>query len=80
MFGFLAFDQQSIDLQKEFRELFNELADAIERHLPASRHTALALTRLEECYTWVSKEIRDQQAIRDFGSDCEINLETGKPK
>jgi hypothetical protein len=39
------------------REMFSEVAEAIERAVPPSRERSLALTKVEEAAMWMNKAI-----------------------
>jgi hypothetical protein len=62
-FDYLKFDEQSIAAQEGFKAMHNELATHIEAMGPG-RAQAVALTKLEECYMWVGKALRDMQVMR----------------
>ena len=64
-FEFINYDDISVEKQKKFRELFEELELLIEE-LPKSRYQSLFLTSIEESYAWANKAIRDNQIERDI--------------
>lgn len=63
-FDYVKYDEQSIQDQMFVKQVCEKLADMIEAQGPG-RATALALTKLEECYTWLGKAIRDNQIKRN---------------
>ncbi len=63
-FDYVAYDERSQALQAEAKELCQKLESFIDR-LSIGRPHALALTKLEECYMWIGKLIRDQQLAGD---------------
>lgn len=60
-FDYIRYDEAHAELQSQFYLAFNEMNDVIENNLENGRAKALAITKLEECYMWVGKQIRDQQ-------------------
>ena len=47
--------------QSEFKDQCTTLERLIENLLPGSREASLAITKLEECYMWIGKAIRNSQ-------------------
>lgn len=64
-FDYVGYDADAMILQKLFKNWCEELAKRIEGELKSNRPAALALTRLEECYMWIGKAIRDDQIERN---------------
>ncbi len=62
-FSYIKYDPQSIALQQELKELFEQLELTSEK-LSAPRPKALMLTALEEAYMWSGKAVRDDQIAR----------------
>lgn len=60
-FDYIRFDEARAEKCKQFYVAFNDLEQAIEGHIKVGRSKALALTKLEECYMWIGKAIRDEQ-------------------
>jgi len=63
-FDYVRYDEQAMKTQAVLKEKHAELEKLIEE-LPPGRGQALALTKLEECYMWVGKAIRDDQVKRN---------------
>lgn len=74
-FDYVAYDEHSAADQRESKELVSRLETFIDSlgtddATPVARKTcgrakALALTKLEECYMWIGKAIRDDQIERN---------------
>jgi hypothetical protein len=60
-FDYVKYDDKSLLIQDEFKQRTFYFEQAIEVHLSNGRAKALALTKLEECYMWIGKAIRDDQ-------------------
>lgn len=71
-FDYIRYDDDHAELQSQFYLAFNEMNDAIENNLENGRAKALAITKLEECYMWVGKQIRDQQ-VKKSGESKNLN-------
>lgn len=66
-FNYVKYDEDAAEVQAAFKKVFEHLEGAI-NEIPietAGRAKALALTKLEECYMWVGKAIRDDQIDRN---------------
>jgi hypothetical protein len=63
-FDYVKYDHDAQRDQAEFKEAFIDLERDIETIIKSPRAKALALTKLEECYMWVGKGIRDDQIER----------------
>lgn len=63
-FDYVAYDQYAQRGQEMAKICCQQLEGKIE-NLPESRAKALALTKLEECYMWIGKAIRDDQIKRN---------------
>ena len=59
-FSYIKYDHEHTELQESAKTRFEEMEKMIEA-LPKGRATSLALTKLEECYMWVGKALRDSQ-------------------
>ena len=57
--------------QQYFKDLVTRLESSIEKDLVSPQAKALALTKLEECYMWIGKAIRDDQIARDKKADLQ---------
>lgn len=66
-FDYVAYDGPSRELQSWARHKVTELEKLIESisALSSARSRALALTKLEECYMWIGKAIREDQLSRN---------------
>jgi len=69
-FDYVRYDETAIKKSEALKAQHAELAAAIEA-LPAGRATSLALTKLEECFMWVGKAIRDDQVVRNGGAELQ---------
>ncbi len=63
-FDYVAYDEEAVAEQMEAKKAAQDLEAVIERLAPG-RAKALALTKLEECYMWIGKAIRDEQLERN---------------
>ena len=64
-FDYVKYDQQAIEAQEYFKVEVTNIEGNINRNLHSPRAKALALTKLEECYMWIGKAIRDDQLARN---------------
>ena len=67
-FDYVRYDEEHAEIQSQFRFRFEATEMAIET-LPDGRAKSLAMTKLEECYMWIGKAIRDDQIAK--GGDSE---------
>jgi hypothetical protein len=65
---YVKYDEQSIANQELFKRHCEKLVFAIEM-LNEGRAKSLALTKLEECYMWIGKALRDSQIERNGSSE-----------
>jgi len=64
-FDFIEYDDLSREQQLNFKNQFIKIANDIEAISTGNERSSLiALVKLEECYMWVGKAIRDNQIIR----------------
>lgn len=63
-FDYVRYDDISIQVQDRVKTAATLLSSIIENELTDGRAKALALTKLEECYMWVGKAVRDEQISR----------------
>jgi len=69
-FGSIAYDEQSKQASDNIKSICCELETAIEAYLSDSRERSQALIKLEECFMWVGKAVRNDQQVRiDNGKD-----------
>ena len=62
---------------KNVEELISQIGgglDPIKSRAAIGRSTALAYTKLEECYMWIGKALRDEQIARN----SEVQLQEGR--
>lgn len=64
-YDYVRYDEDSTANQNHLREKVEELTEEIETILQPGRAKSLAMTKLEECYMWIGKAIRDDQIKRD---------------
>ena len=65
-FDFIEYDDISIQQQVNFKDQFTKIVNDIEAISTGNQRASLiALVKLEECYMWVGKAIRDNQVIRN---------------
>lgn len=65
-FDYVKFDEIALDRQSNAKAICVNLEVFIQSSCEDSRSKALAFTKLEECYMWIGKAIRDDQIIRTF--------------
>lgn len=63
-FDYVKYDEIAEAAQEGFKAMVKELEVHIEQ-IRSGRAKALALTKLEECYMWIGKGIRDDQIVRN---------------
>ena len=63
-FEYIEYDEKSQKLSDERKRVSEEYEKLI-KELPPSRESSLALTKLEECFMWVGKAIRNIQVEKD---------------
>jgi len=63
-FDYVKYDDSAKSDQETFKEIVSTLENNIMTRLESPRATALALTKLEECYMWIGKAVRDDQISR----------------
>ncbi len=73
-FDYIAYDEISKDEQAEFKEAVTAVERLINLLLPANRESSLAIDRLEECYMWIGKAIRDKQIKKHSFPSDEIEI------
>lgn len=61
---YVEYDEKAKAIQAAFKNDVDFLLGMIEINLKSPRAKALALTKLEECYMWIGKAIRDDQLAR----------------
>ena len=68
MFDYVKYDEQAQQEQDNAKVVCTELETQIAK-LGPGRAQALARTKLEECYMWIGKAIRDNQVMRNGGAE-----------
>ena len=69
-FDYVAYDEKAQGQQLEAKEQVIVLESLIDG-LKSPRARALALTKLEECYMWIGKAIRDDQIERNGSAELQ---------
>ncbi len=64
-FDYVKYDEIACALQEGFKLDVSLLEARIDAALISPRARALAITKLEECYMWIGKAIRDDQIARN---------------
>lgn len=59
-FDYVKYDKEHEELQASYKDAVIEMERAI-LSMGQSREASLAITKLEECYMWVGKAIRNHQ-------------------
>jgi len=59
-FDYVKYSEENASLQNNFKDMVQTMEWHINQ-LPQGRASALAITKLEECYMWIGKAIRDKQ-------------------
>lgn len=68
-FDYVKYDEQACALQEAFKNDVSVLEGRIDASLLSPRARALAITKLEECYMWIGKAIRDDQIERNGSAE-----------
>lgn len=63
-FDYVKYDEKAVSQQQDFKNFCQGLEGHI-NELKSPRAKSLALTKLEECYMWIGKAIRDDQIERN---------------
>lgn len=69
-FDYIRYDEYHAKIQSDFKKMFESVESAIDS-FKDGRAKSLALTKLEECYMWIGKAIRDQQ-VAETGISEEV--------
>lgn len=64
-FDYVKYDEESVRHQDQAKRQHDDIRAFIETNLKPGRAASLAMTKLEECYMWVGKAIRDDQIARN---------------
>lgn len=76
-FDYVKYDDKAAVQQAGFKKLVTEVEEYIEGSLFSPRAKALALTKLEECYMWIGKAIRDDQISRNGSAELQEERKNG---
>lgn len=76
-FDYIAYDDEAARKQASFKHRCADLEDAIEANLKPGRAKSLAITKLEEVYMWIGKQIRDDQIARNSTADLQESRNNG---
>lgn len=70
-FDYVKYDEIATDSQAFLKNRFTDLENLIDTKTVSPRAKALAMTKLEECYMWVGKAIRDDQITRNGSAELQ---------
>ena len=70
-FDYVKYDEQAVQIQNNFKDDVTQIETHIKMQLKSPRAVALALTKLEECYMWIGKAIRDDQIARNGSAELQ---------
>lgn len=76
-FDYVKYDDKAMDQQALLKGKVSELEGMIDRFTVSPRAKALALTKLEECYMWIGKAIRDDQIARNGSVELQEERKNG---
>lgn len=69
-FDSVSYNDKSLKIQQDVKFAFENVEDVIERNFKEhSREVSLALTKIEEAYMWLGKDIKRQQLVREVEDD-----------
>lgn len=75
-FDYVRYDEPAQQFQEAAKNEF-QIVESLIGGLPEGRAKALALTKLEECYMWVGKGIRDAQIARNGSAPLQEERKNG---
>lgn len=75
-FDYVKYDETATIKQNEAKEKSIELEQVINKLRPG-RAQALAFTKLEECYMWIGKAIRDEQIVQNGSAELQEERKNG---
>lgn len=76
-FDYVKYDDIAIIQQDGFKSMVSEIEIHIDSSLKSPRAKALAITKLEECYMWIGKAIRDDQIVRNGSAEIQEERKDG---
>lgn len=76
-FDYVKYDDAALLIQDEMKQRVYHFEQAIEAQITSPRAKALSLTKLEECYMWIGKAIRDDQIARNGSAPLQEERKNG---
>lgn len=70
-FDYVRYDERAARHQADFKEAFTSIENMINIYLKPGQAKDSALTKLEESYMWIGKAIRDEQIVRNKGTELQ---------
>ncbi len=70
-FDYVKYDETTQKVQERAKLLVQDVEHLITVHCKPGRAQSLALTKLEECYMWIGKAIRDEQIVRNGSAELQ---------
>jgi len=68
-FEYVKYDEEATRHSQDAVKRVDDVRAFIETNLKPGRASALAMTKLEECYMWIGKAIRDDQVARSASKE-----------
>ncbi len=76
-FDYVAYDHDAAGIQEAFKSAAIGVEEFIQKWTKPGRAQSLALIKLEECYMWVGKQIRDDQIARNGSAPLQEGRKNG---
>jgi len=76
-FDYVKYDDTAVRQQNVFKKLCSSLEEDINDILNDGRAKSIALTKLEEVYMWIGKQIRDDQIARNGSAPLQEERKNG---
>lgn len=70
-FDYVKYDEQAQKDQAASKTAVEQVEHFITKYTKPGRAQSLALTKLEECYMWIGKAIRDDQIARNSSTELQ---------
>lgn len=70
-FDYVKYDDHHATVQASAKSVASTMESFIDQNVNCPRSKALALTKLEECYMWIGKGIRNDQIRRNGSADLQ---------
>lgn len=64
-FDYVKYDEEAARNSQDALKRVDDVRAFIDTNLKPGRASSLAMTKLEECFMWIGKAIRDDQVARD---------------